>query len=419
MIRIGRVSRISSGTRTAAGALAGISGLLILIWLIRGIVGFQQYSVTILFASFGLVFLGRVLRTNTSEGAGRVVASFLWNLVAALVTIVLAILTLGWVASLQSSIFPAVISSQVPDLVIVAIAAGLGAYALQKSGLAGKWAPTPFVVTEGSGPVMEGTKLTVKHDTVGMPIRREGRTIGCVLLGEVSTSFKTPMGMVSGSLTGPVTTVGIPFQGRTLAKEGLLKMTGKTPEQLAEDSILRAEGLDVGRIRIRDGCMGERWKIGPLIFDWDGDGEHHPKERWLAKGIGRSYVTTDGHRSSAKWNDGSLSLGDGSMKLVVGSDSFSYSPTEVKTVSPLHSLHVTEDKITLDTRKFTLKVSGDSVILRTEEKTSRTESRALANDLRTLLTEIAKKQVKDVMEETPIDLVEMFTTTEKVLAKYD
>jgi len=39
--------------------------------------------------------------------------------------------------------------------------------------------------------------------------------------------------------------------------------------------------------------------------------------------------------------------------------------------------------------------------------------------LRALLSEAAKKQVKDVMEENPIDLVEMLTTTEEVLAKYD
>jgi len=127
----------------------------------------------------------------------------------------------------------------------------------------------------------------------------------------------------------------------------------------------------------------------------------------------------DGHRTTAKWNGSTLSLGDGSMELAVGSDSFSYSPAEVKTASPLHSLHVTQDKITLDTRKFTLKVLGDNVVFRTEDKTSRTESKALANDLRALLSEAAKKQVKDVMEETPIDLVEMLNTTEEVLAKYD
>ncbi len=419
LIRIGRVSRMSSATRTAAGVLAGLAGLLILLWLVRGLVGLQQYSVTMLLASFSLIFLGRVLRTNTSEGAGRLVASFLWHLVTGLVTIILAIGLLVWVASLQSDVFPTIISSRVPSLVIGAIAAGFVAYAVQKSGLGRKWAPTPFVVTEGNGPVMEGTRLAVKEDTVGMPIRREGRTIGCVLLGEVSSSFKTPMGMVSASLTGPVTTVGIPFQGRPLSKDELVKLTGKTPNQLSEESIARERELDVGRIRIRDGCMGDRWRIGPLIFDWDGDGEHHPKERWLAKGVGRTYVTTDGHAASAKWSDGSLSLGDGSMKLVAGSDSFSYSPTEVKTTSPLHSLQVTQDKVTLDTRKFTLKVSGDNVVLRTEDKTSRTESKALANDLRTLLAETAKKQVKDVMEGTPIDLSEMVTTTEEVLAKHD
>ena len=418
MIEIGRDSKMSIATRRAAVTLGGISALLGVVWLIRGPLGIQQYSVTILLVGFGLFFLGRVLRTETNSGAGRALVSLLWNLLAAFVGIILSIWILGWVASLQSDVFPTMISRWVPDLVIGGIAVGLGAYAVQKSGLA-RGRTTPFLVTEGKGPTMEGTRLIVKQDTVGMPIRRQGRTIGCVLLGEVATSFKTPMGMVSASLPGPVTTVGIPFQGRQVSKDDVTKMTGKGSDQLIEETNSRAQNVDVGRIRIRDGCMGERWKIGPLIFDWDGDGEHHPKERWLAKGTGSAYVTTDGHRATAKWNGSSLSIGDGSMKLAVGSDSFSYSPTEVKTASPHHTLQVTQDKITLDTRKFTLKVSGDNVILRTEDKTNRTESKALANDLRSLLTETAKKQVKDVMEGSPIDLSDMFTTTEEVLAKYD
>lgn len=275
------------------------------------------------------------------------------------------------------------------------------------------------MVNEGRALAMQGTKLMVKQNTVGMPINRRGHTIGAVLLGEVSTSFRTPMGMVSAILPGPVTTVGVPFQGKTLSKDEAVKLTGKTPNQLEEESKSRAEDLDVGRIRIRDGCMGDRWKIGPLIFDWDGDGEYHPRERWLAKGVGNTYITTDGQRATAKWNGSSLSVDDKMMKLTVGSDSFSYSPTEVKTTSPHHTLQVTQDKITLDTRKFTLKVAGDNVILRTEDKTRSTESKALANDLRSLLTETVKKQVRDVMEGDPIDLGEMFTTTEEVLAKHD
>ena len=418
MIEIGRDSTMSLVFRRIAGTFSGLSGILALVWLIRGPLGIQSSSTTLLLTAFGLFFAGRVLRTEANSGVGRALVSFLWNLTAGFVGIILSIWILGWIASLQSSVFPTMISSWVPDLVIGAITTGLGAYGVQKSGLARR-AVTPFLVAEGRGPTMKGTNLTVKQDTVGMPIRREGRTIGCVLLGEVSTSFKTPMGIVSASLPGPVTTVGIPFQGRTVTNDEALKMTGKEPDQLIEETTYRAANVDVGRIRVRDGCMGDRWKIGPLIFDWDGDGEHHPKERWLAKGTGSDYVTTDGHRSTAKWNGSTLSLGDGSMELAVGSDSFSYSPTEVKTASPLHSLHVTQDKITLDTRKFTLKVLGDNVVFRTEDKTSRTESKALANDLRALLTEAAKKQVKDVMEETPIDLVEMLNTTEEVLAKYD
>ncbi len=419
MIEIGRDSRLSLATRRTAATIGSMAAILGLIWLIRGPLGIQQYSVSLLLAGFSLFFLGRVLRTETNSGAGRAIASFLWNLVAAFVGITLAIWVLGWVASLQSDIFPTVISRWVPDLVIAAIMAGLGAFAVQRLGLTRRWSATPFIVAEGKGPTMEGTKLTVRQDTVGMPIRREGRTIGCVLLGEVSTSFKTPMGMVSASLPGPVTTVGIPFQGKTVSSDEVVKMTGKSANKLFEESTSRAEDLDVGRIRLRDGCMGDRWKIGPLIFDWDADGEHHPKERWLAKGSGNAYITTNGHRATAKWNGSSLSVGDGSMELSAGSDSFSYSPTELRTASPHHTLQVTQNKITLDIRKFTLKVSGDTVFLRSEEKTSRTESKALATDLRSLLTEIAKKQVSDVMEGNPIDISEMLTTTEEALAKYD
>src|SRR2546426_834809 len=318
--------------RRIAGTFSGLSALLALIWLIRGPLGIQSSSATLLLTALGLFFLSRVLRTETNSGAGRALVSFLWNLTAAFVGIILSIWILSWIASLQSDALSTMLSSWVPDLVIGAIATGLGAYSMQKSGLARRAAP-PFLVAEGRGPTMEGTKLTVKQDTVGMPIRREGRTIGCVLLGEVSTSFKPPMVIVSASLSGPVTTVGIPFQGRTVTNDEALKMTGKEPDQLIEETTSRAQNMDVGRIRIRDGCMGDRWKIGPLIFDWDGDGEHHPRERWLAKGTGSAYVTTDGHRA--------------------------------------------------------------------------------------LLTEAAKKQVKDVMEENPIDLVEMLNTTEEVLAKYD
>lgn len=418
MIEIGHDSRVSQAFRRIASALGGLSMLLGIIWLIRQPVGLEQYSLDLLLVGFGMFLLGRLFRTETNSGLGRTLVTLLWNLAGVFVGLTLTTLIFGWIASLQSDTFPATISRWAPDLVIGAIGTGFSAFALQRSGL-GKRSLTPFLVTEGRGPTMQGTKLVVKQDTVGMPIRREGRTIGCVLLGEVSTSFKTPMGMVSASLPGPVTTVGIPFQGRQVNRDEAFKMTGKGPEQLIDETNSHAQDLDVGRIRIRDGCMGDRWKIGPLIFDWDGEGEHHPKERWLARGTGSEYVTTDGYRSTAKWNSSSLSLGDGSMELAVGSDSFSYTPTEIKTASPLHSLHVTQDKITLDTRKFTLKVSGDNVVFRTEAKTSRTESKALAHDLRSLLTETAKKQVKDVMEETPIDLVEMLSTTEEVLAKYD
>src|SRR6266849_8949627 len=124
---------MSLATRRTATTLGGMSAILALVWLIRGPIGIQQYSASILLVGIGLFFLGRVFRTETNSGAGRAVASFLWNLTAAFVGIILSIWILGWVAPLQSSVFPTTISGWVPDLVIGAIATGLGAYAVQKS----------------------------------------------------------------------------------------------------------------------------------------------------------------------------------------------------------------------------------------------------------------------------------------------
>jgi hypothetical protein len=181
------------------------------------------------------------------------------------------------------------------------------------------------------------------------------------------------------------------------------------------------EDVEVGPIRVHDGPEGENVKIGSVTIDTDGRHWHRHRKmrgRWIANGAGDSYVRVDALGVSAKWNGSSLSLNGDNMKLLAGSDSFTYSPNDIVTASPLHTLQVKQDKITLDTRKFTLKISGDEVVLRTEDKTSSTKSNALASDLRALLTETAKKQVRDVMEGVPIDLSEMLATTEEVLAKH-
>ncbi len=250
-----------------------------------------------------------------------------------------------------------------------------------------------------------------------MPIKTQGETVGGFLLGDLTTSFDTPMGPVTALLQGPVTTVGIPFQGRKLGGNEVVRMTGKSTRQLVEENSSRAQDVEVERLKKAQGCRGIAMRVGPLVFDWDEEQSTH--QRWLAKGPGDSYVSIDGQIVSAKWNGSSLSIDGDTMRLMVGADSFSYSPREIITSSPLHTLQVTQDKIQLDTGKFTIKVSGDGVVLRTEQKTSATESKQLANDLRKLLTETAKKHVSDVMEGTPIELSEMFAATQEALIIYE
>ena len=451
MIEIGREPTITSAFRRLSEVMGGMAGIVLLVWLIRGLVGIGSYSEYLLLAGFGFIFLGRVFDTKTNAGAGRAVSTFLWNMTAVSIIVIILIWFLGWIASIQSNALPAVISDKVPDLVVAAVVTGLGAYAAGKLSRGMKRAVAsrpPFVVHEGTGPTMGDAKLSVKHDTVGLPIKRSGLAFGCVLMGDVSASFETPMGMVTASLAGPVTTMGIPFEGKKVGDSEVVKMTGKSPKQLMADTQVdptvrfrrhewgrhgREEHVDlpfihvhedgieevveVGPIKVRDGPGGGHVRIGP--FEFASEGKRSSYGTWIAKGAGDSYVRRDGFEVTAKWNGSSLTLDSGSMTLTVGSDSFSYSPFEVKTSSPLHTLKVTQDKVTLDTRKFALNISGDKVVLRAEDKTTSTDSKALANDLRALLTETAKSQVKDVMEGVPIDLSEMLAKTEEVLSKHD
>src|SRR3989442_9191140 len=108
--------------RRIAGTFSGLSALLALVWLIRGPLGIQSSSTTLLLTAFGLFFAGRVLRTETNSGVGRALVSFLWNLMAGFLGVILSLLILRWVASFQSSGLPTMISNLVPPLVLGAIA---------------------------------------------------------------------------------------------------------------------------------------------------------------------------------------------------------------------------------------------------------------------------------------------------------
>ena len=278
MIEIMRESRLSWITGRTSTVLGGVSALLALVWLLRGLVGLQPYSASLLLAGFGAFLLGRVFKTETNQGLGRTLTSFLGNLAVAFFGFIISIWFLGWIASLQNDTFPTILSSRVPDFAIGLVATGLAAYAISRfspSRKRGTPSKPTFLVPGGNGPANNGSKFAVKRDTVGMPIKSEGQSVGCLLLGDVSTTFDTPMGPVSALLQGPVTTVGIPFQGRKLAKDEVVKMTGKEPKQLVDENGSRAGEVEVERLKKAQGCRGIAMRVGPLVFDWDEEYSKH------------------------------------------------------------------------------------------------------------------------------------------------
>jgi hypothetical protein len=421
-----------------------MSVLLLLVWLVRVVLSISQYSEDILLSSFALVLLSRVFRTRTSVGAGRAVSSFLWNLAASCILILIAIWFLHWVASVQGTTFPSVIYSQVPNLVIVAILTGLLAYAVREltprreNPLA---SGPPILVRAGSAITAGKTTLSTKTDTIALLVKKSGRTIGSILLGDVKSSFETPMGTVTATFAKPVTAFGIPFKGAKAGKDDVSRLTGEDLDQLIKEARVDTtsqrlngeshnvdlpfvhvredwlgESVDVGPISVRKGPAGETVRIGPFRYDSEEDGDR--KDRWFARGgQDSSFLSGSNEEVSAKWNGSSLWLKGDSMKLTTGADGFFYSPTEVQTFSPLHTLHVLHQKVTLNTKKFALDITGDRVVLRAEDGSKSTDSKTLAQGLRDIITEEAKKHIRDVIEGLPIDLDEMLASIEEVLKK--
>jgi hypothetical protein len=481
LIEIGNERTFQSGARQLSSLLGTFGTLLLLVWLARGILSLSNYSADFLIAVFGLYFVKGLLDTRTNLGLRRAVSSFLGSVVGSIVLILILILVLGWIAGLQGDPLPARITQPVPNLVIVAVIAGIGAYAFYQIAprIRGPVARGPAVLVSPSTSLDFGeVRVSTKKDSVTLPIRGTRRTIGAVVLGDVTTTFETPMGPVTGNIPGPVTTLGIPFRGQRAERDEISKLTGKSLSQLLDEtpvdtSIPRGEifasgfegnpfaeerldlpfvtlkragdgdSVDVGPISVSRRTREEDVEVGPFTFnpcDWvekqlgqgrmfseNGGQNRDTRGRrrrasslWLAKGSqGPSYLSASPDGAQARWNGTSLRVKGDSMKMAVGSDGFVYTPTELETYSPLHSLHVTRSKATLNTKKFTLNISGNRVILRAENGSRSTDSAGLAKDLLQLLTETANKQVKSVMEGQPMELDDLLLGTEEVLKKYE
>lgn len=486
MIEIGNERTFESGTRRIASAFDAMGGLLVIAWLLRGILQIAPYSETMLLVAFSFGLMGRVFRTRTNTGVARAVSSFLGNIAFWCIFTILMVWILGWIAGIQNPQnvpdlqFPVVIGQQVPNLAIAAIATAILSLGTREMSPTqrGPLVQGPAIVVRPSSVLALGkVKLVAKKDSIALPIRRFRRTLGALLVGDVTASFDTPMGTVTANIPGPVTTVGVPLRGEKTDKDGVTKLTGKPLEQLVEESQVDASipredgvsgdsyspfwegGVDMPFVHVSRGVDGESVEVGPVTVrrnrggseevkvgpfsissdDWDGTswakasgfgaGKHGGSRWrrggfnswWLLKGNrGMSYIMTASFDGvDARWNGSSLKLRGDWMKMSVGSDGFTYSPTQLETYSPLHSLQITQSKATLNTRKFTLNVSEDKVLLRSEEGTKRTDSNDLARDLRDLLAETAKKQVKNVIAGQPIELDEMLARTEEVLKKYE
>ncbi len=436
-----------SGSRVAKGladAMAFAFFVIVLVWLLRGFFDLYSYSYDLLVISLALIFIGSALRTRTSQGVTRAFSSFLGNMAGGSVAAIIVIWILSWIGG---SSFPSVISGKVADLVILALATGLVAFAVRavaRDDRKFRARAKPLVVAGGARVNLETAELTSATDSVAIPVLKRGRPFADVLFGELRSNFETPMGKIEATLRGPLLLRDVPLQAKKTSAEDAAKISGKPMSQLLSDSESQAYGLsassqdlDMPFVHVHQEEGTSHVRVGPLNINVDGRDEEHPqvnigpdddsdhqqkksRRSWSAVGQNGSTFARSSHGAlSAKWNGSTLYVKKGFMKMTSGSDGFEYDPTDIQTNSAMHTLHVTQNGISLDTEKFTVKIIGSKVVLRTGGKTRSTEDQALANDLKSVLAELARKQVRDVIDGLPIDLDELLTRTEEVLGRHE
>jgi hypothetical protein len=420
--------------------------VIVLVWLLRGFFGLDSYSYDLIVISLSLIFVGSALSTRTSLGAARAVSSFLGNIAGGSVAAIVVIWILEWI---EGSGFPTVISSKIADLVILALATGLVAFAVRAAARDDRRfraKARPLLVPAGTRVSREGVEFASATDAVAIPVLKRGRPFADVLFGELRASFESPMGKIEATLRGPLLLREIPFQTRRTSTEEATRIGGRTMPQLLSDSESQAYGLssssqdvDMPFVHVHQEDGGSHVSVGPLniVVDESNEGDEkrsrvnighdepdHQQRRsrshWSAIGQnGLTFATSSHGALSAKWNGSSLYVKKSFMRMTSGSDSFEYDPADIRTHSAMHTLHVTQNGVSLDTQKFTVKIVGSKVAFRSDGKTRSTESPALANDLKAVIAELARKQVQDVIDGVPIDLSEMLTKTEEALERHE
>jgi hypothetical protein len=442
---LGSTGRTRTYARRLASAFGAAAGFIIIVWLLRGVLGIGFYSQDLFLAALGFIFVAMVLKTKVSRGPVRAVSNFFLNIFGFCLIAIFLIWFLGWIGSLQGG--PGLLYPYLPDLVIAAIISVIASYlireAVPRSGLA-RTAGRPMLVASGAGTKIGTARITCSSDGIAVPLELEEKPLSYVLFSDVSVAFETPMGKKELLLKSPVAISGIPFRASKASDKTVREITNKSRQELFEIArsalpeasdatretvdlpfVHISEGSDgelveVGPIKVRSNHSGEQVKIGPFEFNEMKDARRISEAEWYAFSRNGASVTSHKNRVYAKWNGSSMALREDFMKMKSGSDGFEYDPDEITTTSPLHKLRVTKDNVSLETARFTINVQEGRVVVREQDgKLKSSQSIELARDLKSVLSELAMKQVRDVIAGDPIDLGELLERTEEVLSRYE
>lgn len=420
--------------------------VLLLAWLGRGLLGIRAYGDFILLLAFASLFIGQVLRVKTELGVARAVSSLLWNLAVFCILSIIFLWLLGWAASLEGEALPSLLRGQIPNLLLAAIGLGLGSVAIHQLAPARamvRLERQPWLLPANLRIPLGRVALTTRGDNVLFAVSRFGRAIGGIGFGEVQLQLETPMGPTGVKIGGPYLLYGIAPRGRPAAEADVQRVAGRTLDGLRDEATrllpqlstrfrLKAEivdmpfvhvadeGLwrvvDVGPVHVVEGPGGEEVRIGPFLVSRDA-GPRLPRRWGIANAEGTAAVYSLNQLLEARWNGNRIRISGERMRWRAGGDEFEYAPHYIRTRSPLHLLHIGGRYALLSTGSLTIRVTPDRLVVRTGRETKALDLPEVAEELRAVLAEEAKRHIQNIMEGLPIELDSTLKQVERVLGK--
>lgn len=409
--------------------ISGIALILALAWIFRAALFISQYSIELIYAFIGCVFLTNLIHVRLNQGAFGFLSSLASKLGSFALDISVAFFFAGFLG-LEQQFTNYTLALFIASLLLFIASFIFGRLVGPKRANISR---EVFSFGKGQIPLAEDLKAKTEQLT-GMPVKIDNRQLGCISLNDVEFAVNTTLGSVRVPASAPVLIMSSKLQKDGKVRDAtedewekaeslyanrrkhlsgnLIKVPFVHVETYEDDST----EVEIGPMRISDSEEGTIVDIPPFIHLTDEEkptkgriliasGEKDKATIVVARGIlkaswGGLRLKTDGDAFTSIRKAGSYAK-DRAGSIVIG--------------SPGYELTVSRDNVSLELPDIELMATPSTLVVKAGGKTQRIANEKLSRRLIDAMVDVAKNQVSDLLSGAEIDPADVYVEIDSIL----